>query len=339
MNDEQYMQRALLLASRGQGQVSPNPMVGCVVVHEDTIIGEGWHQVYGGPHAEVNAFAAIADPHKIPDATVYVTLEPCSYHGKTPACTDLLLRHQPKRVVIGAIDPNPRVSGSGVEILREAGIDVHVGVLQDECEKLNCRFETNIREQRPYVILKWAQTTDGFLARSNGDSKWISNAASRLLVHQWRAEEDAILVGSKTVRRDNPSLTVREWPGTNPCRVILDRRASIDGSYSVLDGAVRTLVYTTAEGRSVDEVEYIRLDESNYLEEVLRDLYAKNIGSVFVEGGAKVLESFIDSGLWDEARIFTSPEVFGEGIKAPAIRGSKVEELFIEKDRLEFYKK
>lgn len=328
------MNRALELAQKGLGKVSPNPLVGCVVVHQDKILGEGYHEHFGGPHAEVNAFNSISELENISDSTVYVTLEPCSYYGKTPACTDLLLKHRPKRVVVGAIDPNPKVSGAGIKILSDAGIEVVTGVLNDECEELNRRFFTNIHKSRPYIILKWAQTGDGFIARENGDSKWISNESSRQLVHKWRANEDAILVGKETVNVDDPSLTVRDWQGENPVRVILDRKASLEGDLNVFDGSVRTIVYSQVDVMSSNTVERIHIKSPDYLESVLSDLYSKDIGSVLVEGGAKVLSSFINSGLWDEANIFTSTKGFGKGIAAPEIQGTKISEQMIESDRL-----
>ena len=337
MKHEHYMNRALELSANGLGSVSPNPMVGCVIVHENKIIGEGWHQQFGGPHAEVHAINSVGDKSLLPEATVYVTLEPCSYHGKTPACSDLLIRNKVKQVVIAALDPNPKVSGAGVEALKAAGIEVIAGVIGGKSIEMNRRFFVNQRLNRPYVLLKWAQTRDGFMARSNYDSKWISNALSRQRVHQWRAQEDAILVGKNTVKYDDPSLTVRDWYGRNPVRVILDRNLELKSEYNVFDGEVKTLVYNTKKSLVEKGYEKVQVDNEDFLKGVLTDLLSREIGSVLVEGGSQILNSFVKAGLWDEARVFTSEQKFVEGKEAPQLDETQHSIEVIENDELGYY--
>lgn len=334
MNDQKFMQRALDLAGRGLGKVSPNPMVGCVIVHKNNIIGEGWHREFGGPHAEVMAVEAVTDKALLVESVVYVTLEPCSYHGKTPACTDLLVKIKPARVVVASLDPNPKVSGRGLKILRAAGIEVDFGLLQEKAVALNKRFFVNMHQKRPYIILKWAQTADGFLARTNYDSRWISNALSRQLVHQWRAMEDGILVGFNTVKYDDPALTVRNWHGRNPLRIVLDPKKQLAVKSKVFDDKVKTYWLNTVENSSRNNLIVHRLPEANTLSAGLQYLYEENIGSIIVEGGAATLGQLLLAGLWDEARIFVSPQLFEEGLKAPVIDLPAASEQFIEEDRL-----
>lgn len=337
MNHEQYMQRALELAKNGLGAVSPNPMVGCVVVHDNAIIGEGWHKKYGGAHAEVNALNSVKNKTLLKESVVYVTLEPCSYHGKTPACSDLLIRSNIKKVIIATLDPNPKVSGNGIKALQLAGIEVETGILEQESIELNKRFFLNQKLNRPYVILKWAQTKDGFIARKNYDSKWISNEYSRQLVHKWRAVEDTILIGKNTAQYDNPSLTVRDWKGNNPVRVVLDRNLELKTDLTLFDGMVKTLVYNVKESRKRSGYECIKLNERNFSAHVLADLYNRGIGSLIVEGGSQVLTNFISLGLWDEARVFTSSQEFREGINAPTINEQVIFSKEIESDKLNYY--
>ena len=339
MADELYMRRALELAERGLGSASPNPMVGCVVVNNGVIIGEGWHQKFGEAHAEVNAIASVKNQSLLATSTIYLTLEPCSFMGKTPACTDLLIKHRVKKVIIAAIDPNPRVSGNGIERLQQAGVEVTVGLLGKKAAALNRRFNVNITQSRPYVILKWAETADGFLARENHDSKWISNELSRQLVHKWRSEEDAILVGKNTIEYDNPLLTVRDWSGRNPVRIVLDRELQLSDKYHVMDQQVPTLVYNTLETKEAENLAYIKLSGEGFLLKMLEELYSRNLGSVLVEGGSQVLHSFIAEGLWDEARVFSCKKVFGAGIAAPELSIKPVEELDIMEDCLSIFKK
>lgn len=280
--DEKYMRRCLQLASCGMQNAKPNPMVGAVIVHDDRIIGEGYHVRCGEGHAEVNAFASVSkyDEHLIGESTIYVSLEPCSHYGKTPPCAELIIRKGVKRVVVGCIDPFAKVQGKGIKMIKEAGIEVTVGVLQKECEALNKRFFTYHREKRPYIILKWAQTANGFLD-DNFKPLTISTPYTMMLVHKMRAEEDAILVGRVTDEREHPQLTVRHWSGTDPKRLVLTH--------------------------------------DRPLPKLLDDLYCQNIQSLIVEGGARTHQSFIDAGLWDEIRIETAPITVGNGTKAPAL--------------------
>jgi len=245
IKDEEYMLRAIELAELGRGGARPNPMVGCVIVHEGRIIGEGFHQLYGGPHAEVNAIRSVEDKSLLPFAIVYVTLEPCAHFGKTPPCADLLIDHRVKKVVIGAMDSNPLVGGKGVEKLRNAGIKVETGLLEEKIRRQNIRFFTVMEKKRPYVLLKWAQTQDGFVARSNFDSKWISNEYSRQLVHKWRAEEHAIMVGTQTAHYDNPILNVRSFVGQNPVRIMIDKKLTLDPNSYLFDRSQPTICYNT----------------------------------------------------------------------------------------------
>lgn len=335
--DERYMSRAIELAKHGLGRVSPNPMVGCVIVHGGRIIGEGNHQKYGEAHAEVNAIASIVDQSLLKKSTTYVTLEPCAHQGKTPPCADLLIEKKVKKVVIGCRDSFDQVDGKGIERLKLAGIDVVVGVLGNECRDLNKRFFTFVEKKRPFVILKWAQTKDGFIARENGDSKWISNQYSRQLVHKWRAEEDAILVGKNTAINDNPSLTVRDWEGEHPVRIVMDNRRELSPDLKLFDGSVRTLVLNVKEEDQSSGVEYLKYDES--IRNLLHRLYEQKIQSLIVEGGAKTLTSFIDAELWDEARVFTSDTDFEKGIEAPNIGGRMLGDREVMGDRLEIYER
>ena len=314
------MQRALELAALGQGQASPNPLVGCVIVHNERIIGEGYHRAFGQAHAEVNAVASVADKSLLSQATFYITLEPCSYHGKTPACTDLLLRHRPQRVVVATTDPNPKVAGRGLAILQEAGLEVQQGLLAAEAVALNKRFWINMALARPYVILKWAQTADGFMARSDYSSKWISGVRARQWVHRWRTQEDAILVGYNTVVHDNPQLTARQWPGRNPVRVIFDPQGALSTDYNVFAPPGPVHVFTTTKQDTQGHINWHRVPEQNFVAEALTVLYAQNIGSVLVEGGSHTLQQFIAAGMWDEARIFTATgSRFDQGIAAPQL--------------------
>jgi diaminohydroxyphosphoribosylaminopyrimidine deaminase/5-amino-6-(5-phosphoribosylamino)uracil reductase len=317
-HDELYMQRALELASLGRGQVSPNPMVGCVIVHQGRIIGEGWHQRYGDGHAEVNAVESVADQSLLSQSTAYVTLEPCSHFGKTPPCADLLIRHRLRRVVICNLDSNPLVSGNGMAKLRQAGIEVSTGVLEEQGRALNSRFFTFMEKKRPYIILKWAETADGFIARSNYDSKGISNPLSRKLVHQWRAEEDAIMVGTRTALYDNPRLNVRDWSGKDPVRVVLDKQLQLAPTLHLFDQSQSTLCFNLIKGEEQGRVTYILLEEGReVVSQVLDCLYQRKVQSLIVEGGGQLLQNFIDQQLWDEIRLFKSRQTFGEGIVAP----------------------
>lgn len=332
--DVRYMSRALHLASNGLGLVRPNPVVGCVIVHNDYIIGEGFHHRYGGPHAEVEAIKNVLDKSLLKEATVYVTLEPCSHQGKTPPCSDLLIDHMVKSVVVANVDPNPLVAGKGLEKMRKAGIEVVIGVLDEAGDLLNRRFFTYHEKKRPHIILKWAQTADGFIARSNHDSKWISSVRSRQLVHKWRAEEAAILVGKHTVMYDNPSLTTREWSGEQPLRIVLDPNGELRDDFQLFNGSVPTLRFIVGDPKWEGDV---RIEGNDFLLGVMNELYHRNIQSVFVEGGAATHKELIKQDLWDEARVFTSVTTFGEGIEAPNLDLPSQRTRLIDGDRLDYY--
>jgi len=333
------MQRALELATLGRGSVSPNPLVGSVVVYEGRIIGEGWHKKYGGPHAEVNAINSVTDKSLLPHSTVYVNLEPCSHTGKTPPCADMLIRENVKQVVVANLDSNPLVAGEGIKKLRAAGVEVVTGVMDKEGRDLNKRFFTVMEKQRPYIILKWAQTADGFVARENYDSRWISNTHSRQLVHKWRSEEDAILVGKLTAQYDNPQLNVRDWSGRNPTRVVIDRFLKLGDRLHLFDGSQPTLRYNLLKHEEHTNLTLARLPEADFLPNLLHDLYSRKLHSVIVEGGGQTLNAFIEAGLWDEARVFQSHQTFGKGIQAPLLQqATAVEHITLHTDTLTIYK-
>ena len=309
-----------MLAQKGQRLVSPNPMVGAVLVVDEKIIGEGYHQKYGGPHAEVMAIQSVQDQSLLSKATLYVNLEPCSHFGKTPPCADLVLHSKIPRVVIGAQDPNPKVNGAGISRLRQAGVDVTVGILETECRSLNHRFYTNHLLKRPYVILKWAETSDGYISRGNGVMDWISSEESRKLSHAWRAEEDAILVGTETARTDNPELTVRHVMGMNPTRVVIDRRLSLPHNLKLFDRSVPTIVVNETVDREEGSLRFLQIPfGESFVPTLLSRLLDLRLASLIVEGGGKTLQSFFDAGAWDTARVFRSPTIFGSGVRAPRI--------------------
>jgi diaminohydroxyphosphoribosylaminopyrimidine deaminase/5-amino-6-(5-phosphoribosylamino)uracil reductase len=332
-----YMQRALELAEWGRGNVSPNPLVGCVIVCDDKIIGEGYHQKYGGPHAEVNAVNSVIDSEMLKKSTVYVTLEPCAHFGKTPPCANLLVEKQVKKVVIAATDSNPLVGGKGIEILKNAGIEVETGILEKEARKQNRRFFTQIEQKRPYVILKWAQTLDGFVARKDYSSKWISNSQSRQMVHKWRAEEDAILVGKNTALYDDPALNVRDWVGKNPLRLVIDPKLELKPDLKIFDQAIPTICYNTVKSEIQGNIEWVKLSPNFKISALLEDLQNRKVQSVLVEGGAFLLNKFIESELWDEARVFSSKTRFKEGVEAPRLPISATERIQFQEDELAIY--
>jgi diaminohydroxyphosphoribosylaminopyrimidine deaminase / 5-amino-6-(5-phosphoribosylamino)uracil reductase len=332
--DEKFMLRAIELAEMGRGKVSPNPMVGCVLVHDGQIIGEGFHEFYGGPHAEPNAIASVSQKELIPESTAYISLEPCAHWGKTPPCANLLVKEGVKKVVIGTLDSNPLVGGKGVQILKKGGIEVVSGILESKVRTQNVRFFTYMEKQRPYIILKWAQTRDNFIAKNNYDSKWISNVYSRQLVHKWRGQEDAIMVGTQTAKYDNPQLNVRDWNGKNPVRIVIDRTLSLDSDLHLFDQSQATICYNQIKSEVLNNLEWAKLQEGFEIEHILEDLYAKKIQSIIVEGGAQLLKKFIQLELWDEARVFVGKNEFGTGISAPLISGRIKEELDIQGDKL-----
>lgn len=315
---EYYMGCALELAKKGGARVSPNPMVGAVIVSDDSgeIIGRGYHRCYGEPHAEVNAVADLKCSseanyrERLANSTMYVTLEPCSHYGKTPPCADMIIEMGVPRVVVGCLDPHEKVSGRGVAKLREAGVDVVVGVLESECRELNRRFITAHSEARPYVILKWAQSSDGFLdieRTAQQKPAWFTGLDGRRLVHSWRALEDAIMVGRVTAEMDNPALSVREVEGRNPVRVVLDRGSILDDSLRLFDGEAQTIVYTASSAREYPNAQSVVVDfRVDVIPQILADLHSRGVLSLIVEGGATLLNSFIDASLWDEARVFVS---------------------------------
>ena len=335
------MKRAIELAYLGLGKVSPNPMVGCVMVKDGKIIGEGWHQAYGGPHAEVNAVNKVLDKEKIPGSDVYVSLEPCSHHGKTPPCADLLASLGVQNVYISNLDINPVVKGKGIQKLKDASINVITDLCSEEGRVLNKRFFVYHAQRRPYIILKWAETSDRFFARKNYDSKWISNEYSRQLVHKWRSEEDAVMVGTNTAIYDNPRLNVRDWSGPvkHPVRVVIDLNLKIPSDHAIFDGSQKTIMYTLQKSGSQAGVEWVKVHKADLLEEIMSDLYGRKILSVMVEGGSYLIQSLIDKELWDEARIFVSDQSFGDGIKAPDLyHGELQEKRAIFNDELYLYK-
>lgn len=324
---EQYMNRCMELALNGLGQTAPNPMVGAVIVADNRIIGEGYHRQCGEAHAEVNAIASVADKSLLKNSTLYVNLEPCSHFGKTPPCADLIIQHQISKVVISNVDPNIKVRGKGIEKLRNAGIEVITDVLKTQGEALNKRFFIYHRKNRPYIILKWAQSGDNFLdiVRYPTDAKrptWITNEEARMLVHKWRSEEQAILVGTNTAFMDNPQLNVRDWTGKNPLRIVLDRRLRLPKNLNLFNKKIPTLVFTHREMEEQEDgnIEYMTLKQDSYFpENILGELYRRQIQSLIVEGGAKVLNAFLDAQLWDESRVFSGKKYFTEGISAPVM--------------------
>lgn len=330
-----FMARAMELAILGSGRVSPNPLVGCVIVYQGRIIGEGWHQEYGEAHAEANAIQSVDDKSLLSESVLFVTLEPCTHFGKTPPCTNLILEHGIKKVVIASPDPNPNVAGGGAERLRAAGVDVVTGILQAECHRMNRRFFTFVERKRPYIILKWAESSDRFMG--GGASQWISTEISRQLVHRWRTEEDGVLVGTGTARTDNPRLNVRDWTGRNPIRIVIDRYLRLDPSLHVFDGSQETICYNTIKHEEKENLILAKVDENNFISGLLQDLHRRSVQSIMVEGGALTLGLFIQAGLWDEARVFRSRQHFGEGIAAPALKATLVADETVSEDTLLWY--
>lgn len=319
------MQRCLDLAILGMGNVAPNPMVGCVIVHDGLIIGEGYHEKFGGPHAEVNAIQSVKNKELLAESTLYVSLEPCAHFGKTPPCSDLIIENRIPKVVIGTADPFAQVSGKGIERMKNAGIEVECGILEKECRDLNRRFFTFHENKRPYVLLKWAQTLDGFIDTDRTETQhptWITNALSKRLVHKQRSEESAILIGTNTAEFDNPALTVREWAGNQPIRLVIDRIGRLNPTLHVFDEKATTWVFTEKQRSDSEQLKFILLDFSqDILPQLLAELYKRDILSVVVEGGSILLNSFLRDGLWDEAFVYTGNQFFGRGVEAPHISG------------------
>lgn len=342
---ELYMRRCLELARRGVGTVSPNPMVGALLVHNGKIIAENYHRQYGGLHAEALLVEEVKEKYGddaeriFRTSTLYVSLEPCAHFGKTPPCADMLAQHRVGRVVVACRDPNTQVNGKGIRLLEDAGVDVIEGVLTDKARWLNRRFITRITLQRPYIILKWAETADGYMAPMDGSQRWITGLEAKQLVHRWRSEEDAVLVGTNTVRSDNPQLTVREWEGRNPKRIVVDRYLGVHPTARVMDAAAETIVFNELKTEWFENIKYIALEDMDWYlpQKILFQLYLMDVQSLIIEGGRKTLDLFIDAGLWDEARVFTASDSWGEGIPSPALYRKPVATQVIGRDRLEVF--
>lgn len=315
------MRRCLEIALLGSGNTAPNPMVGAVLVYENTIIGEGYHQLYGTAHAEVNCIKSVSaqQQHLISQSTMYVSLEPCTHFGKTPPCADLIIAHKIPKVIVGCRDPFEAVDGKGIEKLLSAGIQVEMSILEKECQAINKRFFTFHQKKRPYIILKWAQSANGIIGHGNGERLLISSPATNRLVHKWRSEEAAILVGTRTAMQDQPSLTNRLWHGKNPIRMVLDKNLSLPTSHPLLDQAAPTIVFNAAKNENSKNITFVECDFSqNVVPQILSYAYQNNIQSILVEGGATLLQSFMNSGLWEEARVITNENLIAEcGVAAP----------------------
>jgi diaminohydroxyphosphoribosylaminopyrimidine deaminase/5-amino-6-(5-phosphoribosylamino)uracil reductase len=341
--NEFYIKRCLDLATNGLGTTYPNPLVGCVIVYNDRIIGEGWHIKAGDVHAEVRAINSVGNQSLLKKSTLYVTLEPCSHYGKTPPCSDLIIEKKIPKIVIGTLDPFDKVAGMGIKKLLAAKRSVTVGVCENECEELNKRFFTFHRKQRPFVILKWAETTHGFIApteQQKGDIFWITNSYSQQLVHKWRSEEQAILVGTQTALKDNPKLNVRHYDGKNPTRVVIDRALKLPSSLALVDTSESTIVFHDHKltKANQDNLSFEALNfERNLPEQILSSLYEKGLQSVIIEGGAKTIQSFIDHDLWDEARVFIGKNEIKDGLKGPVLDQKPTRTEWLEGDQLNYF--
>lgn len=337
--DKQMMQRCIQLANNGLGQTYPNPLVGCVIVLEDKIIAESWHQKSGEPHAEVNAIEQLTDKSILKKSTLYVSLEPCAHFGKTPPCSDLIIQYEIPKVVVGTVDPFSKVNGLGIEKMRKAGIEVKVGVLEKEARELNKRFFTFHQNKRPYIILKWAETADGFISTTTGEQKWITNVYSKQLVHQWRTEEQAILVGRKTAQLDDPQLSARLWVGNQPLRIVLDRNLDLKQELNLWDGTQPTVVFTEKNKEDSENLNYVSIDfTADVVQQILNYLYEIGIQSVIIEGGKYTLMNFIRRGLWDEARVLKAKNNYwSNGVKAPILEIPVKKSTTIGTDVLEIY--
>ena len=317
------MQRCLQLAAKGLGNVAPNPMVGCVIVNNGIIIAEGYHEFYGGPHAEPNAIKQVSD-ELLKASTLYVTLEPCSHHGKTPPCADLIICKGIKKVVVGNLDTNPLVSGKGIQLLKDAGIEVEYGILDKECRELNKRFFTFHEKKRPYIILKWAQTQDGFISQlplpEIKENNWITSTESKHLVHQWRTEEQGILIGYNTLMADNPYLTARLAEGKNPVRLVLSNELDFPTDLHIFNSDAETIIFNSILNEVKNNVTFVKIDWNNKTQEVLDYCFKNGIASIIIEGGTNTINNFMNLNVWDEARVFiNSTKIFENGIAAPTI--------------------
>lgn len=342
MKHEVYMQRCLDLAHLGSSWVAPNPMVGCVIVKDGLIIGEGYHQRYGETHAEVNAIAAVQDKEKLVGATVYVNLEPCSHHGKTPPCADLLVQSNVAEVIIGCRDSNKLVAGKGIEKLTRAGISVTEGILEDACRALNKRFFNFHEKGRPYVILKWAQTKDGYLDRLRAENEkgvhWISCEETKALVHKWRSQEHGILVGKHTAMNDNPSLTVRDFSGRNPIRILIDSQLQVQENINLYSADAPTIIFNRIKDEKKDNIEWVKIKETS-TKAILEELHKRQITSIMVEGGSRTLQYFIIDNVWDEAYVIVGDVHFNEGVKAPILNRVPTRSHSFGSDTIYYYKR
>lgn len=362
---EKYIERCIQIAKNGLGTTAPNPMVGCVIVHNETIIGEGFTSSYGNNHAEINALNSVNDLTLLKESTLYVTLEPCAHFGKTPPCVDAIVKFQIPKIVIGTVDTHSKVAGKGIKILKSSGCEVIVGVLEDECKEHHKRFFTFHNKKRPYIILKWAETADGFIApitKREQKPVWITNEISRQVVHKWRAEEQAILVGTNTITEDNPSLTVRDWVGNNPVRIVLDRQLKLLKDHSIFDNSTETILISTTDKvvdsknearkwnpnwdnpqiEAVDsqnwQLDFIDWTQSHRIaEQICKVLHKRHINSVIIEGGRQTLQTFIDENLWDETRVFIGNSKFNDGVESPKFSGQLISEEKILDDTLKIY--
>ena len=334
-NEEFFMQRCIDLAQKGKGRVAPNPVVGSVIVYNGEVIGEGYHERFGSHHAEVNAINNVKDKSLLSKCTLYVSLEPCSHFGKTPPCSDLIIKHKIPEVVIGCIDTYSEVSGTGIEKMRNAGIDVEIGIMGKRSRELNKRFFTFHEKKRPYIILKWAKSKDGFIApKDQKEPFWMTSKESKKLVHKWRSEEDAILIGRITAEKDNPSLTVREIKGDNPIRIVIDKDLKLSENLNLFNSESKTIIFNKIKSYNTSYSNYIKINFNNLINNILEELYKQNIQSIIIEGGTKTLQSFINDNLWDEARIFTANKKLVDGVKVPTIEGKIISEKKIGVDKL-----
>lgn len=341
--DESFIARCLSLAEKGKGKVSPNPMVGAVIVHNDLIIGEGYHQKYGESHAEVNAIKNVKDKSLLKHATLYVSLEPCNHHGKTPPCCDLIIENKIPRVVIGCKDSYKEVNGKGIEKLIASGIEVEIGILEKKCLALNKRFFTFHEKKRPYIILKWAKSQDGFMDRKRQNKKvginWITQPETKCLTHKWRAQEDAILVGKNTIINDNPSLTTRSYDGENPLRVVLDLNKELNKTTQLFNDNIKTIIVNSKTAEKLDHIEYVKFNKKELLRNLMQFLYKRNIQSIIIEGGKKTIESFLKEDLWDEAKVLTGETFFEDGLAAPTLKKTPEHTFYFSTDRIDIFKK
>ena len=334
-NEEFFLNKCIEIARLGMENVSPNPMVGSVIVHNGEIIGEGYHKRYGSHHAEVNAINSVKDKSLLTESVLYVNLEPCSHFGKTPPCSDLIIKHKISKVVIGCVDTYSEVNGIGIEKMRNAGIDVIVGIMEKESKELNKRFFTFHEKKRPYIILKWAESKDGFIAPNNQTEPfWMTSKESKKLVHKWRSEEDAILIGRITAEKDNPSLTVREIKGDNPIRIVIDKDLKLSANLNLFNSESETIIVNAMKSENQSNNSYTKIEFNNFINNTLKELHKQKIQSIIIEGGTTTIQSFINKDIWDEARIFTTNKEINNGIKAPRINGKILSETKIDTDSL-----